>query len=247
MRRNRNRNRNNYGERNGILNTVRKNKRQNNNKQVVLTSQLPMIVRKNVKSAVVKSTIKVQTVIQSFTGSPQYIFQQPLSNNWNIGTILQASDTFGDFLTNYGLFRITGIKMDVQRTVSDAQLILVYPTLLGSFPPAFVLFAPNQTSTGASIQNVRESSVTCEIDPFVSTRQRVSFNFPPMFCYNNSSTAIGSTHAYGMWNSLTSSYINMPGELLVASTNTSVNAVSTTPIYAVTAYIDCEFAYDYAA
>jgi hypothetical protein len=230
---NRNVNRNN----NGLISTVHKRK-QNRRRQVLTTNVLPPIVRKNLMSAKHSETIKVSTFIQSFLGSPQYIFTSPGTNYWNFSSILGSSTNFTNQVNVYASFRITGFKAEIQRVQDNA--IGVYSS--NQYYSAWLGCTPQFTSTSPAT-NLQQSSIAVEFDALVSTRQRCAFDFEPMFVNPLSGN---TAHFFGGWNALGSNYTNMPGCFIIQSSNPSLNALTTTQLFQCTLFIDCEFASDYA-
>jgi hypothetical protein len=223
----------------GINNLVHK-RQKGTKRNIVTTSVLPMIVHKNIMSAYKQLTIKVESYIQSVVGSPSLTFALSGLSTASIPGILAASTPFADSVTDYQFFKITGVKMDVQRTLLE-QVALTYAS--NTIPTIFTAFVPSLSATAVTAGSLTQSSYAFEVDPNVTTRQRVSFNFPPFFAYSNITNAAGSTHLYGMWNIFNSDYSNMPGEFAVSNTS-SGNALILSNLYLCTFYIDVAFASD---
>jgi hypothetical protein len=240
MKRRNNNNSNNRNNQQGITNIVHKKRRTRRN--VVLTSQLPSIVMKNILSSRKFQTLKIPATIGTVTGGTSIQFGSSGNSYFNIASMLAASNGFVDNLAIYQLFRITGLKLDVQRNISESAYSTVFTSSV--LPSIFFGFLPAATSTNASV-NLLQSSNSFEVDPQVTIRQRVSFTYAPIFSYNTGSNAVGSTFMYGMWNILSNNYTNMPGELAVSSNNTTIAASIAASLYTVTIYIDCEFSQDY--
>lgn len=156
--------------------------------------------------------------------------------------MLSASTSFTDNLAIYQLFKITGLKLDIQRNISETAYSTVFTT--STIPSVFIAFLPAATSTNSSV-NLLQSSSAFEIDPQVTNRQRVSFQYSPLFAYNSGTSAVGSTFLYGMYNILSTNYTNMPGEIAMISNNSTLAASISATLFTVTIYIDCEFAQDY--
>jgi hypothetical protein len=191
------------------------------------------------------NAIKYQTSIQSFAGSPQLLFTATVTNYINIATILSGSTVFVDNFNTYTFFKIVGVKIEIQRSIPEAGTAIVGVFASGVLPPLFALFAPSYTSTGA-LSPLPQCSAAIEFDPFVSERQKGSWNYPPILAYNNATTSIGSIHHYGMWNTLTSNYTNMPGSIQISPPTGGANALTSTNLFMVTITVDVEFACDYA-
>jgi hypothetical protein len=234
--------RKNIVQNSGINATVHKKNRRNN-RNVIKTSMLPSIVQKNLQSARKSQTIKFQTTLTSLIGSNQILFTTTGANYWNIAQIFAASNTFGDNFGTYSIFKILSVKCDIQRIVPENNISTIYPS--GNIPSFQSAFLPAYTSTG-SFTPLHESSISFETDPFISIPQRVNYSYPPILAYNNTTNAIGSIHHYGMWNTLTSNYTNMPGQLSIQFSQTPGNALTNTQLFNITVYVDCEFALDYA-
>jgi len=223
---------------NGLLSIVRKRGQMRKKRNVITTSVLPPLIRKSIMSAKHTETIKVSTFIQSFLGSPQYIFTSSGANYYNFATILGSSSNFTNQLNVYASFRITGFKAEIQRVQDNA--IGVYSS--NQYYSAWLGCTPQYTSTSPAT-NLQQSSIAVEFDALVATRQRCAFDFEPLFVNPLS----GSTaHLFGGWNALGSNYTTMPGCFIIQSSNPSLNALTTTQLFQCTLYIDCEFASDYA-
>ncbi len=229
--------------RDGILNIVHKTRR--NKRQIMITSQLPQMVMKNLLSAKSFNSIKSTTSIGTAIGSPQWLFTSTGTNYWNIAQILASSTVFVDSLAKYTLFRITGVKVEIQRTLPEAGTAISGIFASATVPPIFALFSPTYTTTG-SLPPLPQCSTSIQYDPFVMDRQRGSFNFPPIFAYNNNSTSAGSQHMYGQWNTLGALYTNMPGSVQISPPVGGSNALTATIYWTCTVTVDCEFACDYA-
>ncbi len=138
-----------------------------------------------------------------------------------------------------------GVKVEIQRVLPENGTAITGIFASGTIPPIFALFSPTYTSTG-SLAPLPQCSASIQYDPFLTERQRGSFSIPPIFSYNFNSSAIGSQHMYGMWNTLAGTYTAMPGSIQIAPPVGGSNALTTTLFWTVTVAIDCEFACDYA-
>jgi len=237
IRKNRNNNNNNKG---GINNVVRKAKRKNVN-NVIRTNNFPMRVIKNIHSARKFQSIKYPDQIQSINASPNFNFTSTTTPYLNISTIFGIG-SFQANITIYNLFRIVGVKVDIQRVITEFEVDTAYTA--GTLSPVFVLFTPNFTSTTPS-GNELQSSVAYEADPFVMTKQLCSFIYNPILAYNNSVNTTGNVHLYGMWNTLNSNYVNMPGQIGIFPSVTANTATGVHLLYQITVTVDCEFSMDY--
>jgi hypothetical protein len=198
------------------------------------------MITKNIMSSTRQLAIKVDAQIQSVVGSASLIWSLSGTASISIASILAASIPFADIVTDYNFFKITGVKMDVQRVLLE-QVALTYAS--NTIPTIFLGFIPSLTNTSPVAGALAQSSYAFQVDPLVTTRQRVSFRFPPFFAYNNTTNAAGSTHLYGMFNSFNGDYANMPGEMGLSNTS-SGNALIVSNLYNVTFYVDCTFASD---
>jgi len=201
---------------------------------------------KSIMSSKKTQTIKLTTSVTGVTSGNGFQFAASSAPYWNISTILNASASFSDMLADYTLFRITGVKADINRIISDSNIPSIYPT--GVLPPFFLLFQPNFTSVGG-LTPLNQSSAAFQVDPTITEKQRVAFNFEPIFSQNSSSTYLqNANHFYGMWNAVTgtSSISNMPGQLSMIPVDNVSTATTNTPLYSLTVYVDVEFAGDFA-
>jgi len=236
---NNNKQRNGFNSNTGILATAKKSHIKKGRRQVVQTTQLPQIVYKNLLSSFKRNTIKIVQNISTVTSSNVLVFTNTGTGFNNISQILSASAPFTDQLGYYSLFRITGVKLDVNRLQSE-NISSVFAN--GLFPPVFLAFLPMYTSTTPST-NLPESSIAFEVDPLISTRQRVAYTFPPHLTIPLSTSNVA--HMYGMWNALGNNYTTMPGEIAVVTPASTGSALSIAYLYQITISIDVEFACDY--
>jgi len=242
---NKNRKIRNNNNNQGIVSIVR---RQGGRKRQAATkvSVYPEIIMKNIMSAKSFTAVKVQTTVSTSAGSTLAIFGSTGAGFWNIGNILNTSLPFQDSAAKYTLFRITGIKIDVQRIIPQSGTQISGVFLNGTIPPLFSLFAPTYTSTNP-LTALPQCSAAVEFDPFVESRQRASFSIEPIFAYSNSSTQIGNNHLYGMWNILSATnFINMPGSMQILFPAYIAAALTTSVLYTYSVTVNCEFACDYA-
>jgi hypothetical protein len=228
----------------------KKNRKSNNNNskfkrsnRIITTISLPMIVRKNLLSAHKMQTLKLSNNnISSISGSSSLQFAGTGLPTIPIASALAACPLFVSALSSYQYFRINGIKLEVQRCLADSDITAVFPSS-GALPTVFLNFSLYSTNSLPTTGAVIQSSTSLEVDPFVSTRQRVSFNFPPILAYNTTTNAAGSVFIYNAWNVLTSNYTNMPGAILLNNSNVGV-ATMASPLYTTTLFMDVEFAGD---
>lgn len=225
----------------GLTNTVRKRKRINR-RPIITTSLLPPIVQKNLMSQVKRLTLKVPDVINSVSGSTGVTFGLSANDFLNLSSILTVSSPFNDQVNRYTFWRITSVKLEVQRTLAESQISTVYAN--GEMPSLFLQFMPYFTSTTITGSALIQSSTSFEVDPYITERQRVNYSYSPTLCWNNVGTSLASSYMYGMWNALSTSFGNMPGQIAINSANIT-NALITKQLYIVTIYIDCEFAGDF--
>lgn len=237
---NRRKRKNLNGNKGGITSTVKKAKARNRN-NVIRTNNFPLRVLKNIHSSRKFQSIKYPDQIQSINASPNFNFTTTTTPYLNISTIFGIG-SFQANITIYNLFRIVGVKVDIQRVINDQEVDTVYTA--GTLSPVFVLFTPNFTSTTPS-GNELQSSVAFEADPFVETKQLCAFIYSPILAYNNNVNTTGNVHLYGMWNSLNSNYVNMPGQIGIFPSVTANTATGVHILYQITVSIDCEFSMDY--
>jgi hypothetical protein len=224
----------------GITNTVHKSKKRQK-RNLMLTNNFPLRLMKNIHSARKFQAIKYPDSIQSINASPGFNFTSTTATFLNISTIFGLS-SFQDNLSLYNLFRVVGVKVDVQRVITELEIDSVYTA--GTLSPVFVIFTPNFTSTTTS-GNIIQSSVAYEVDPFVTTRQLCGFNFSPILAINTTTNTAGNVFMYGMWNSLSGNYVNMPGQLGIFPSITANTATGVHILYQITVTVDCEFSMDY--
>lgn len=203
---------------------------------------MPKIITKNILSSKKYLTCKYPFTINSVNAAATVATSLSVGPYITIAQALAQIPTFTSQIARYGLWRITGVKLDVQRIITETEISLVYTN--GVMPTIFCMFSPGTTGTssGISSQNLSNS---VEVDGLLTERQRMNFLFPPLFAYSSSGTSSGSQHMYGMWNVLNTNYTNIPGEIVV-QTNNSTLASSANPLYTATIYIDVEFAQDIA-
>jgi len=231
---------NNKGNKGGITNLVKKSKTRQKRK-IVNTNNYPLRLMKNLHSSRKFQAIKYIDTIQSINASPGFNFTSTTQTYLNVSTIFGIT-SFQDNLSLYNLFRVVGVKVDVQRVISDQEIDTVYTA--GTLSPVFVLFTPNFTSTTTS-GNELQCSVAYEVDPFVMTKQLCGFNYSPILSINTTTNTAGNIHLYGLWNTLSGNYVNMPGQIGIFPGITANTASSVHILYIITVTIDCEFSMDY--
>jgi hypothetical protein len=231
----------NSSNRAGITNVVNKAGKRGVRNRMLKTTNFPLRVMKNIHSSRKFQSIKYPDQIQSINASPNFNFTSTTTPYLNLSTIFGIG-SFQANITIYNLFRIVGVKVDVQRIINDQEIDTVYTA--GTLSPVFIIFTPNFTSTTPS-GNELQSSVAFEVDPFVETKQLCSFRFSPILSYNNNVNTTGNVHLFGMWNSLNSNYVNMPGQIGIFPSVTANTASGVHLLYQISVSIDCEFSMDY--
>jgi hypothetical protein len=222
------------------MNIVTKAKKRRNN-NVIRTSNFPLRVMKNILSAKKFQAIVYPDQIQSVNASSGFNFTSTTAPYLNLATIFGIG-AFQNNISIYNLFRIVGVKVDITRVINSGEIDTVYTA--GTLSPVFVIFTPNFTSTTPS-GNELQSSVAYKANPFIQTEQQVSFTFPPLLAYNNGVNTTGNVHLFGMWNTLNSNYVNMPGQIGIFPGVTANTASGVHILYQINVTVDCEFGFDY--
>jgi len=209
-------------------------KRNNNNKKGSKKRRQAMTIQKFQRNIFGKALLKLVSFtdyISSTTGSSSLTFALSGAAYCNL-TNLTAQNDYTDMIANHFCMRLRRVRIVITRVVSENAVQNVYSA--GVMPTLFIGFYPTINSSASNQVSFTETSL--QIHSFLVNPVSREWSVPNVYSRYSGDSVINVTK----WTSV-SAFTNIPGQFQVGQTS-SLNAATTTRLYAINVIGEFEFA-----
>lgn len=211
----------------------RKNNRRNRtgNKRNVIAR-----ITRNVMSPRITKLVQYPDVISSSAASTNLIFSSTSTTYLNLTNLLSQGD-YTSIAADYQFAKIRSVKIAVNRLIAEQTVVSVYAS--GTLPMIYIGYIPAIFSSVVS--NIKNLETALRVNPYNVKEQSREWKVPSVQALSElwgTTVAMDSTKWYS-----TQGATAIGGEMQLSLSST--NALTTTPLYAVTMIAEFEFACPY--